>query len=269
MSYFKEIMLKDGCGTEQLACVESNGGLAVNIQDQHTRAIDLKFIQGLATPTTLTVEAVEGDTTITVALTTGYVDGVSVGVFTAGGDFYFGQQVGAVAGNVVTLDTPIDITYPIGSTSLPASHHLNVSGTLATPEIFQVGPVGGGTGVDIDITRVMGNITDGLAMDDGKFGGINALTNGCVLRRNNGVITNIWNVKSNGEIGLLCFDGAYTEKAPAGENGYRFRNTYAGQSKHGVTIRLEPGDTLEVLIQDDLTGLTDFQMMAQGHIVGD
>jgi hypothetical protein len=106
-------------------------------------------------------------------------------------------------------------------------------------------------------------------MDDSLFGGITALTNGVVLRQNNGVMTNIWNVKSNGEFGLLCFDTFETSKAPAGSFGFRFRNTYAGQAKHGVTLRLEPGDTLEVLIQDDLTDLEDFAMMAQGHVVTD
>jgi len=80
---------------------------------------------------------------------------------------------------------------------------------------------------------------------------------------------NLWNVKSNGQIRLLCFDGNYSDKAPAGSYGFNFRNTYAGPSKHGVTIRLMDGETLEILIQDSLTGLESFKMMAQGHIVAD
>jgi len=107
-------------------------------------------------------------------------------------------------------------------------------------------------------------------MDDSKFGDIaGGLTNGVLLRQNNGEINNIWNVKTNGEFGLLAYDTAYTDKAPAGSEGFRFRNTYAGQSKHGVTLRLQPGETLEILIQDDLSGLEVFNVMAQGHIVTD
>jgi len=106
-------------------------------------------------------------------------------------------------------------------------------------------------------------------MDDGKFGGGSALTNGIVLRANNGDMTNIWNVKSNGEIALLAFDAQYADKAPAGLNGFRFRNTYGGQSKHGVVIRLGFSEKLELLVQDDLTGLDGFTMMAQGHVVTD
>jgi hypothetical protein len=113
----------------------------------------------------------------------------------------------------------------------------------------------------------MGWITDDTAMDDGKFGGIGALPNGIVLRVNNGVIQNLWNVKTNGELGLLCYDSAYADRAPSGQFGFRFRNTYAGQAKHGVVIRLDQNDTLEVLIQDNLSALLDFRMMAQGHVV--
>ncbi|RLI72288.1 MAG: hypothetical protein DRP02_02420 [Candidatus Gerdarchaeota archaeon] len=248
--------------------LEQNGAMPVNIQDQHSRALDLRFIKANAAPTTLSVAASEGDLSVTVTSTAGFVDGASIAIFTPDGDFYFGEQVGDVAGNVVTLDTPIDTDYPIGSSALAANHHMNVDGS-GTTQIFQIGPVGGETGVEIDITRIMGNISNGTAMDDGTFAGLDPLPNGVVLRVNNGIMTNIWNVKTNGALGLLCFDAAYTTKAPAGENGFRFRNTYAGQSKHGVTLRLEAGDILEVLIQDDLTDLTDFQMMAQGHVVTD
>jgi len=250
------------------AQVELNGGLAVNIQDQHSKALDLRFIQ-TTNSTTLSADADPDDMTVTITSTTGFDAGDTVGVFSiADGTFYFGKQVGAVAGSVVTLDTPIDRQFLTGDLVITATDNMNVDGS-STTQIFSIGPVGGGAAVEIDITRLLGFIADGVAMDDGKFGGISALTNGVVLRHNNDVLTNIWNSKTNGDFGLLCYDIAYTDKAPAGENGFRFRNTYAGPSKHGVTIRLEAGDTLEVLIQDDLTGLTDFNMMAQGHVVTD
>ena len=256
-------IIKDGTTDETVKV--TNGGLDINVQDQHTRALDLKFIKAEGPPTTLTAATAVDDMTIAVTSATGLSAGKSVAVFNTTGSFYFGQVI-SVASLVITLDTPLDGVFAIGSNVIAADHHLNVDGSTTT-QVFQIGPVGSGTSVSVDITRIMGNITDAVAMDDGKFGGITALTNGCVLRHVNGTTQNIWNVKTNGDIALLCFDATYTDKAPAGENGYRFRNTYAGQGKHGVTIRLEPGDTLEMLIQDDLTDLTDFQMMAQGHVV--
>lgn len=254
-------------GREIWAPGESNGAIPVNIQDQHTQALDLRFIKQLAL-TTLSATAAVGAKTIVVTSTTGFVDGVTVAVFTSEGDFYIGQQVGAVAGNTVTLDTPICIKFPAGSNALAANHHLNVNGS-STTQIFQIGPVGLGTGVTVDITRIMGYIQTDSTMDDSLFGNLAALTNGVVLRINGETIKNVWNVKTNGEIGLICFDAALSNRAPSGSFGFRFRNTYAGQGKHGVTLRLEPGDKLEILIQDNLTALEDFQMMAQGHIVTD
>lgn len=254
--------------TGKTACVEANGGLAVNVQDQHTRALDLRFIQAVGSPTTLTADTTVDSNIVSVTSVAGMAVGQTLVIVNPDGSFYNGE-ITAINTLDLTLDVPLDQVFSTVDTNvISAIHHMNVNGSV-TPQVFQIGPVGGATGVDVDITRILGNISDGTAMDDGKFGGIPALTNGCVLRRNNGVITNIWNVKSNGAIGLLCFDAQYTTKAPSGENGYRFRNTYAGQGKHGVTIRLEAGDTLELIVQDNLTALTDFQMMAQGHLVDD
>jgi len=247
--------------------LESNGAVPVNVQDQHSRALDLKFLKGEGF-TTLTADTVVGSSVISVTSTTGMAVDKTIGLVNPNGQFYFGEII-SIDVLDVTLDTPLDQVFDNTTSNVViAEHHMNVDGS-GTPVTFQIAGVGGSTGLDIDITRIMGNMSNSSAMDDGTFGGLDILTNGCVLRQNNGVMTNIWNVKSNGDIGLLCFDAQYTTRAPAGENGFRFRNTYAGQSKHGVTIRLEPGDTLELIVQDDLTDLTDFQMMAQGHIVTD
>ena len=256
-------------GREIWAPMETNGAIPVNIQDQHTRALDIPFIQNL-TPTTLSAKASPDDKTVTVTSTAGFTADASV-VIAGGGEFYYGKQVGAVAGQVVTLDTPIDVEYAAGSIIFPGSHHMNVDGS-GTTQIYQIGPVGGPAGVstiELDITRIMGYIQCGSAIDDSLFGNLAALANGVILRVNNDVIHNVWNVKTNGEIGLLCYDSSESAKAPAGSFGLRFRNTYAGQAKHGVTLRLMPGDTLQILIQDNLSTLEDFVMMAQGHIVTD
>lgn len=247
--------------------LESNGAIPVNIQDQHSLAIDLNFIQSQGA-TTLSLDISAEDNTITLTDATGFVDGNVIAIFSSAGIFYFGQQVGVAAGNVITLDTPVDQDFSSGDNVIRASRNMNVDGS-GTTQIFQVGPVGSGTGIEIDITRILGYIQDNVAMSDDKFGGIAALTNGIVFRHNNTTINNLWNAKTNGELALLCFDFTYTDKSPANSYGARFRNSYAGQEKHGVTIRLAQGDILEILIQDDLTGLEVFNAMAQGHIVTD
>jgi hypothetical protein len=255
--------------TGTIVAVETNGGLAVNIQDQHTRMLDLPFINANpANFTTLTADASKGDFIVSVTQTTGMAIGSIIGLSNPIGNFYFGEITG-IDSLDITLDTQLDSDFPSADSNVfPGTTNMNVEGTMANPIIFQVRGVGPGSGIEIDITRVMGSMTDGSAMTDELFGSLTALTNGIALRVINSTTQNIWNLKTNGAIALLCFDAQYPDKVPTGVYSFRFRNTFAGQAKHGVTIRLAPGDVLELLVQDDLTDLTDFHMMAQGHFVG-
>jgi hypothetical protein len=248
---------------------ESNGGVPVNVQDQTSRILDLYFIQQLQAPATLAVETVPDTYTFEVTDSTGFVDGDYVGIVCPSGEFFFANQIGAPVANVITVDTPIDVTAPVGCNVLRTTKDMAVDGSV-TRQIFQIGPIGGTAGIDVDITRTTGSMTDADVMDDEKFGGLPALTKGLVLRKNDGVLQNIWNVKTNREFAVVCAgDFNYADKAPAGFYGARFRNTFGGQEKHGVVIRLEPGETLEIIVQDDLTGLDSFEIMAQGHVVTD
>lgn len=257
----------EGVGVTILSPLESNGAIPVNIRDQTTLALNLNFIQALGVPTFLQNDVFADGLEINVTNTSGFVDGVFIGIFSGEGFFYFGEQMGSVIGNTVTLDTPLDNNFSsVTSQVLRFSRELAVDGSITT-QVFQIGPIGEAQNVELDITRIMGYLQDGSSMDDSLFGGLPALSNGVVFRKNNGVFQNFWNAKSNGDLALLTFDFSYTSRAPSGSFGARFRNSYAGQEKHGVTIRLEPGDILEILIQDDLSGLESFRMMAQGHVV--
>lgn len=256
---------KDGSGVYRNVPVDDEGQLSVNVHDQKTRSLDL-FFGRLDDLTTLSAQADPEDKTLTLTSTTGFVAGTTVGVFSADDPnvFYLAKQIGAPAGSVITMDTPVDRELQITSAVAGTTVNMAVDGS-STTQIFQIGPVGVGSNQVIDITRILGHILDSTAMDDGKFGGISALTNGVVLRKNDGVITNIWNVKTNADLALICYNFNYSDKAPGGQYGANFRNTYAGQGAHGVVLELLPTEYLEILIQDDLTGLDEFTMMAQGH----
>jgi hypothetical protein len=237
----------------------------VIVQDQTNRALSLYFGR-LGDLTTLSAQSNPEDTTITLTDTTGFVDGKTVGIFSIDdpNTFYIGTQLGAPAGSVITVDTPIDQVLPIGSSIASVDTNMAVDGSVTT-QVYQIGPVGAGSTQTIHISRVMGHIRDETEMDDSKFGGMSALTNGIVLRHNNTVIENIWNAKSNGDLALICDNTSYAAKAKQGEFGFSFRNTFAGQENYGVAIELVAGDILEILIQDDLTDLVNFEMLAQGH----
>jgi hypothetical protein len=236
-----------------------------NVLNKTTRSLDF-FFGRLDNLTTLAANADPEDVTLTLTDTTGFTAGKTVGVFSLDNadGFYLGGQLGAPDGNVITVDTPVDIPLASGSAIAATTINMNVDGSV-TPQVFQIGPVAPASTSTVNITRIMGHLLDSSAMDDGKFGGIDALVNGCVLRKTDGIITNLWNVKTNADLALICYDFSYSDKAPGGQFGANFRNTYASKSGHGVILELLAGEYLEVLIQDDLTGLDDFKMMAQGH----
>jgi len=249
-----------------VAPLESNGAVPVNIQDQHTRALDVFFSQVVGTPTTLTTDTIEDSYTISVTTGHGILVGDQLVIYDVAADRLFVGGVLASSTNVITLDTPINFTYHSShSVVVRSTKELNVDGST-TRQVFQVAPP---IQSDIDITRIMFQMTTTDFPEMNKFGDLTALTRGLVLRVVNGIKVNYFNVKSNGELVNLMYDVNFYEAAKHGVNGLGGRMTYAGAGKHGVTIRLKQGDALQVIIQDDLSSLVSFKMIAAGHIVED
>lgn len=167
--------------------------------------------------------------------------------------------------NTLTLDTPLDFPFTTAATIANRSPELNVNGSV-TPVSAFLKPM---PGVKWDVTRIIGAMTHTATPNDGLFGGIAALTKGIVIRKTNGVHHTIFNVKTNGSLKERAYDVQYATAPPTGLEGTSFRRTFAGQDKNGVVIRLDGdlNDSLEILIQDDLTGLASFRIVAQGHVV--
>jgi len=170
-------------------------------------------------------------------------------------------------GNVLTMDTPLDYNFPINTSISERSPQLNVDGSV-TPVIAQLKPI---PGVSWDITRIIIQMTHSSQPDDGKFGGIAALTRGIVLRKSNGIHHTIFNAKTNGDLRERMYDLSFSDAAlpPSGQYGTSGRRSFNGMDKNGVTIRLNGNlnEALEVVIQDNLTTLNSFRIVAQGHIV--
>jgi hypothetical protein len=255
-----------------VAPLESNGGIPVNIQDQTSIPVDFFFTQIKGPPTTVAVATAIDDRTVTVTSAAGCAVGDYFGMFNAddvnNNRSYFGT-IQSIAGNVLTLDTPIDFAFQVGNTAACFTREMNVDGSV-TPQYFSV-QIGSAATQSVDITRIMISMITDTAPNLVLFGDLLSLTNGLVLRRVDGTMHNIWNVKNNGEIANLCFDydPSLATNPAQGQNGAKFRYTFAGQDKHGVAIRLEPGDRLEAIIQDSLLGLLQFRIIAEGHYVTD
>lgn len=241
------------------------GSLKVSTEDKHFRPISLRMNQVVQSGLTLDSDTVIDSRTITMTTGHGLVSNDYIIILQENGEpqFFFSKII-SVATDVLTLDTLVP--YAFLSTLAEVTQYdpeLNKDGSTTVYKAEIRNPFS----FSIDVTRFIFHMTDASAMDDGTFGGLPALTNGIALRKNIPGEGNqhYWNCKTNGNIGELSFDKEYDDKAPAGVYGFSSRLTYAGPSKHGVAIRLETGEAIELLIQDDLTGLTSFNIMVEGH----
>lgn len=241
----------------------------ISIQDQSTPTVIAKFNK-VITSTTLTEDAEINTNIIVVTSATSIVVGTYIILFDITGVRYGFYTATVVNGTTITLDTPLDYDYPAGTNVDVTVTNLNVDGSV-TPQTFGLRGLGVAPGVSItvDVTRLIFHATTDTAVDLTKFADIAALTKGLVCRRRNGTIYNIFNVKTNGELAGIMYDFTVEQaiNPQQGQDGFTARLTFAGQNKMGVVIRLPLGDDLELIVQDDLTGIALLEVVAEGHIL--
>ena len=243
----------------------TNGALDVALQDQSTDVLDYymrRDINALAFDVTQTL----GSYDITVTTDPGVTVGNIIRVQEE--DRLFQGQILSVSGTTFTLDTQLDYPFTTAASIAESSCDMNVDGSV-TPVSFTLGP---DFNYKWDVVRIMFSMTHGGAGDDGKFGDLSALTRGLVLRKRDGIYHTIFNAKTNGDLRLRAYDLTYSDRAgggPGNAYGTSFRRTFGGPSKNGVVVRLDGSlnEVLEILVQDDLTGLGSFKAILQGHIV--
>lgn len=252
--------------TGELENISSFNG-ALNIADGYVHKIMVNeyFTRDVGPSTTLSVVATAGDTDITVADSTGLAIGDLIKIGTT-----IAQEVGVitttnVVGNVITLDRPIAATLPIGTVVKEVENNMaSAAGTLTNPVIYELAPP---PGLIWQITTLLITITDDSVMDDGKFGGIAAFTNGVqgVVKTTAGRTANITNWKTNGDMMSDMFLVEDNPRAPAGVYGLRGKwdLTSAGII---AEVNGDEGEYIRVLMQDDGTGNISFRIKAQGRV---
>jgi hypothetical protein len=242
--------------------------LDVNVQDQHTPPLILPMAQQLGL-TTIAVQTIILSYDIEVVSSVGMTIGDHIRIINAAADRYFFGTILNIVGNVVTVDTPMDYEYLVGSEVTYSNINMNVDGSI-TPVHFHLRTGAPSIPSAIDITRVLMVCTCATAVDLSKFGDIvGGLTRGLVFREENGTVHNIFNVKTNTDLVALAYDWTPFDKSKPnqGVDGFSWRLTFGGQSKVGVVLRIEQGGQLGMLVQDDLTSLTSLQVILEGHVV--
>lgn len=242
--------------------------LDVMLNDQTTPTVISRFALPVLNTTTTAGISID-DRVVPVADNTGIQVGHRFVIFNTDENIFDVVSVVAIDANNITVDCPIAFAFPPGSFVDVGDTDMAVDGSV-TPVVFGLrGPdTGDNVALSADITRIIFHCTTSSAPKFSEFGDIvGGITNGLCLRRRNGFSSNIFNIKKNSELIGLCYDFDIFSASGAGADGFSARLTFAGQNKMGVTIRLEPGDDLEFIVQDDLTPLTSFHVTAEGHIV--
>ena len=250
-------------GTTRVKVVQ--GAINVHVADIHEVPVNEFFHLHDGTTTTLTTAISVGDTSLAVTSATGFVVGHYIHILNGDNEYVY-PKITAIVSNVITVDSPFSNAYPTAGTSI---EHIiidlsNTAGTLASPKSYKIIPQGA---EKFHLLRMIGSIVSAAAPDDGKFGSLTALTNGVVIRGydgTSGTFAKFTTWHDNSDIINDMFDVVYSDAPKFGLYGTRFRWTI---SKVGVAVKLsaEAGDYIEILIQDDLTGLDSFTIKAQGH----
>lgn len=239
---------------------EKDGAVRAQIQDNINEIVSVRLCQKIA-DITLASGATLDSNTINLVAGHGTVNGNVICLKENGR--YYQALVTNVATNVITLDSPLDYAFTPAAVAFRSSAEMNVNGSV-TPQIFAVTPPVGTSwhvyGMDI-------SITDNVAMDDGTFGGLVALTKGIVFRQKDGTYKNFFNVKNNGEFNLRATRIDYSAKAPAGQYGLNVELSFVDHNGVAVFLDGDSTDELQLIIQDDLTGLLSFRATVSGHVV--
>lgn len=245
--------------------IVENGRTITHDKNPHEVVVNEHFHLHTAVTDTLAVAAAAGDTSITVADAAGFVVGGELQIENGVIEVTF-ATITVIAGTLFTLDRPLDQNFEIGDTVTVVETDMSTTaGTLASPISYKVEPT---PGEEWAIARILVTMVMLGAGDDSKFGDLTALTNGCTLRYYDGTnnqFTTFTNWKINSDIIHDGYDATYNNKAGGGNFGFVSRWTF---ERIGVEPKIhgDHGDYLEFLIQDDITGLVNFQVKAQGFV---
>jgi hypothetical protein len=236
----------------------------VIIQDSVSPLLIVKASK-LIVETTITSLLAKDDYVVNVTSAASFVVGQYLTIYNVAEDRVFFSTILAINTLAITVDTPLDFEYPAGSIVSVGDNNMNVDGSV-TPVIFGIrNPTTADIPSSVDITRIMFKCLTDAAVDLSKFGDIiGGLVRGLVIRKVDGTYQNIFNAKTNGELKNIMFDFDIETAGAQGQDGFTGRLSFGGQNKMGAVIRLAPDEDLQIVIQDDLTSLDTFTVIAEG-----
>jgi len=248
---------------------------AQNMHDSHVHHVPVNNFFHLHTGniTTIAWDVLAGSRVITVADDTIFAVGDELQL-TAASNTYREPTYPVITAidlvtHVLTLDRPLDLPWSILDTvEIIIENMAATAGTLFTPISYKFFPP---QGTIMHVQSFVLNMTHATTGDDSLFGNMAALTNGTILRAYNGLINQygtftIW--KTNGDIKMDMATVVYDSKAGGGLHSTTGDGRIADRTGSVPELIATNGDFLEILIQDDITAITELRLKAQGHIEG-
>lgn len=239
-----------------------DGNVPISVQDYTGEGFSFFLTQELAN-TTLTNNASKGDLTINVTNATGCIVFDAINIYD--NESYFQSLILSTTATSITMNSELDNDFDISNTYVEcAEWDLSTSDGSITPEFFKISPP---TNRTWHIVSTAINILDDSPMDDSRFGGGPALTNGISGRVTDGYSKDLFLIYNNNGFFLRGFDKSYQDKAPAGLYGLNailfLRDVY------GIVVELDGStrDVWEAVNRDDLTTQEEIGITVNGHYV--
>lgn len=156
--------------------------------------------------------------------------------------------------NKVKISTPLDYPFTAaGAKVVRGECNLAVNGSPTEPITAIFSPKAGP--IPVDLNQVIIHIDSSTAGDDGKFGGIAALTNGMYFRKENSETFNLGNYKRHRDFLDHFFKVEYIPSAQGqgGQDSTRItlnlKDTYTQEIRNSFNA----SDTIKCVIRDNIT----------------
>lgn len=241
--------------------LEVDNSVPVTLREKDRQTLDIYFLRNLNN-FTLAQAVAEDAYTFTATAGHNFTTG-DIARFKEGSRF-LRAKVTNVSTNTITIDQPFDYAFSTAAICARASDNMAVNGSV-TPVVFEISPAG--TTLVDDIFSISFELTDDAQMDDSKFGGIAALSRGVLIRAITDIKKNITLYKTNGDFRIAGIQ-EYSDKSGGGLYGLTAQRIFGSVEWNNCIIRLDGarGDILQIIIQDDLSGLSTFKAMAHAHL---
>jgi len=222
------------------------------IQDQTSPLFQYFLMNEQKTDITLTADVVVGDESINVSAGHGFTAAAGEQIVLFENERYTQLRVISVSTNEIFVEEPVTIAFTVaGATVIRGNILMNVNGSV-TPVDFIV-QLRDFT-IPIDISKIIITMQHGSNVpDDGKFGGLGALTKGLFFCKENDSTFSLGNYIQNQDFKDTGGEVEYTQKAPAGTNATNV--SYNIKEIFGQVIRLHPAivDIIKGVVRDNIS----------------